>query len=773
MSNQILTVDDYSADNVAMLSFEEFCERMEAIPPWIHVPYDDGVRDWEQFQVIRNQEEVSAAQRYHYARVTEDEGERDVASVLPMFPIPKKVLRCSSVDVAALLYVAGSEVTGMTHTDVLRQVHDEILSHGLQPRKGVAAAPPVLVHAQEPQEDEDEEVEIVRDEDIGAMETNVSNALREILVEVGPAAWCNYVGSKFNYANIAKQGRRVSKQDIEAKRDTLSKIDQYTREAVLVFFKEFVEGALSVLCEDVMGSLSSERQTIVTCSQHVIDTAYSQYDFSCPVMQRVGVKTIQDTVDGKAVTVRVPQDVSSTVLSRLNVALKKRKLPTKMKDVVLRKCDVFGIYALLFHRAYRGDAGSTTVAKLPRGSFYYTKPRILTDQKGQLSFENSSLVVEMAFVEMTETFETTKASSAVSYLASVFPDKFDTDCTLRIRGGKKSLHVLDFYLYLVGYNPADNVAVGKSSTYHGFGLALQRARNLRSGTMLDNEYKNSYAFLKLGENYYVKYDGGLVTMLHVIAKAIAGESKRILLCLDKGGNALTFLGILSAILPSAGKQIKVFFPSGVPDVAEGFQSGSNPLVLNGGAPEYLAADADSSCLVWLCNPTSGNDYMRWGKVKETEEVAFTTLVNAAHEVYRLTTFATNANVSCVTSSFTVIYGDCPLPYDSFWGHDGTVYPIANSVTKKGFVPIGHAPHTSQRVVYYKTVGLRGIIRMTSPIEGFDEAKIDKWQVKECLAFSQNRFRMLACYTSAEIESLQLTRAVAIAPAKGTAATTEF
>jgi hypothetical protein len=774
MQNQIRVFDRYTPTAISKLTFEGFRDLMNELPPWLRFTTDEGVVDREDFQCKLNALELSARLDFHFPGEAVTEDMRDVAGILPPFFVPEFLKAMSQNDIVVLLHfgsVGEIDRDALLH-EIFAAIRNAERKSGdstvtpVSDEEPAANVPPTLPEAApaaagDPQDEDGDEEVIVRRKLISDIQTDISAVLGDVLSIVGPSVWCNYIGRTKELPNVLKQGKKASKADLEYYANVLHRMDVILKDQCLIFFKTNVEGAMAVLCEDVFGALSTERHFIQSASDFIVITTSSRFDFSCPVVERVAMR-------GKT-----PQDVSSSVRSKLNGVLEKTRVGTKLGQVVFRKCDIFGIFAMFFHRAYNGYPAGGKLPQLPPGSFYFNSPNLIVDLKGAIAYKEAALVISVPYVEMTETFAATKASSAISYLATIFGTKYNRSLTIKV--GENEHAVLDFYLQMVGYNPKENMIDDGLPTFHAFGMALQRARNLRKGTMMDKEFKRSYATLHLGENYNVKYDGMLASLLHALSQALSGKATHVLICLDKGKNATSVLSVISSIRPNfPEKQIRICFPSGVPDTAEGFQNGANPLVLASDFSLFVCRDeGKKSCLIWMCNPSSGNDYMNWGKVKETEEVSFSNLVENCSEIYRLTTFATSCHINCVVNTFRVVYGDVRNPYDSYMDIDGNVIPIQNMALKTSVVPIGHAPHTAQRLVYYRLDGTRGIVKMNPPITLCDEFKLDKWQVRETLAFSQNRYRLLASYRSDEIIALGLKRNPPVALSNRTAAATNF
>lgn len=241
------------------------------------------------------------------------------------------------------------------------------------------------------------------------------------------------------------------------------------------------------------------------------------------------------------------------------------------------------------------------------------------------------------------------------------------------------------------------------------------------------------------------------------------------------------MSLLNSIRQECDLDIKVYFPNGAPDNSDGFHQGTDPIIVTAYPGRYLTGvytgdeltRPKKSSLMWICNPANGNDYLNLGKVKDVESVVFSNLAKCAHDVYRIISFAASIQINAANESFRLLYGDVKSPYNHYWTESGEVVEIKNSVTGDVVVPIGHAPHTTQRLAYYRMKGDETVVRIVPPIVGTNMERLDKFQIKECLAFSQHRFQMLGGYCSEEIMSLGLKRAAQVLELNDTVASTDF
>lgn len=773
----------FSIESLAVMSRDAFDKLFSKYPNWIVVNGDD-------LMSARSDEEVAALKAFFPGG---DESASSRRDFLPPTPFPEELLIIPAADLAELLFSAEYKFRDWTHATVLdalwnhlQAVH-QTLSSVRDSTDGLVASlarssagftvsldgkdDSTSDEKAEDAEDDGAPTAIARRVKISQIHASADSTLKEVLDAVGPAVWCAWVGRSKELPAVARQGRRVTEEQIEKYQHVLQRLNTVSASACSIFFTAHVKGALQILLEDVFGALNNERSRIVDCDAFVVTTLVSRYDFSSPVVERLQIK------DKELI------DANSSTLAVFRAKVARVRIPQQLGDVVFTKPEVFGLFAMFFHRAYGGEKAQTGLEALPSGSFYYLNPQLVNDGKGTISLQNKVIVVTVPVVELSQNFQQHKASAAVAYLAGKYGPDYQPDLTISY--GNEQLDVADWYLQMVGYNPEDNLKVGSNTGFHGFGLALQRARNLRKGTMMDAEYKNSYAFLKLGANYFVKYDGTLCVVLHAVAKFVqqvdAGNVKRALVCLDKSANSLTVLSLLNSIRQERGLDLKVFFPNGCPENADGFHQGTDPIIITSYPGRYLTGDYDkdtlqqsvSSSLLWICNPANGNDYINLGKMKDVESVVFSNLAKCAHDVYRIVSFAASMQINAANGSFQLLYSDVRSPYTHYWTEDGKSIKIKNSVTGGVLVPIGHAPHTTQRLVYYKVKGDETVVRIVPPILGANMERLDKFQIKECLAFSQHRFQMLGAYESQEIMSLGLRRAAEILEQNDTVASTDF
>jgi hypothetical protein len=782
MSNKIQG-SNFTFEVLINLSRQAFDDVFAGYPAWIALNNEDVV-------TARSAEDAETLRPFFPSDSDADVARRDL---LPPLTFPAELLEIEPASLVDLLFDPDSVVGSLDHEYALDSLWNHIQA---QKRTAVVASEPSgrvasatsaqsggfhvaapaddssdVMEKQEEPEVDGAPIAVQRKAKIGEVHARADVTLKEVLDAVGPAVWCAWVGEHKELPEVAKQGKRVTKAQLDRFADQLARLNVVTPLACRVFFMEHVKGALRILLEDVFGALNNERSRVVECDGFYVTTLVSRYDFRSPVVERLQIKD------------RALLDANASTLAALRAKLTRAKIPQVIGNVTFSKEEVFGIFAMFFHRAYGGEKSQPGLDALPSGSFYYFNPQLINDGKGTMSLQNKVVVISVPVVELTQNFQQHKASAAVAYLAGKYGPDYAPKLVLKY--GEMEFDVIDWFMQMVGYNADDNLKVGNGTGFHGFGLALQRARNLRKNTMMDAEYKNSYAFLKLGANYFVKYDGTLCAVLHVVAKFAkqvdAGKVARALVCLDKCATSLTILSLLSSIRQERNLDIKVYFPNGSPENADGFHQGTDPIIVTSYPGRYLCgnyeneklADAKRSALIWMCNPTNGNDYISLGKVKDVEGVVFSSLVKCAHSVYRLISFSASIHINAAEGSFKLLYGDVKSPYTHYWTENGTAVQITNSFTDEIVVPIGHAPHTTQRLVYYEVQGDQTVVRINPPIVGKDMERLDKFQIKECLAFSQHRYQMLGAYQSDEIMSLGLTRAEQVLEQSDTVASTDF
>jgi hypothetical protein len=782
MSNKIQS-SNFTFDALIKLSRSQFDALFSTFPAWIAFNNGDVVTS-------RSSDDAEALRPFYPGESDADVARRDL--LIPI-ALPADLLEIEPAILVELLFDPGFSDGTWDHESVL----DSLWNHvQVQQPGSVTSSDPfdnddassgstsTTFHVAPPSdsfgfgEDKNEEPEhdgapiaVQRKAKIGQVHARADVTLKEVLDAVGPAVWCAWVGANKDLPEVARQGKRVTPEQLVKHGAQLARLNVVTPHACRVFFVEHVKGALKILLEDVFGALNNERTRIVSCDGFQVTTLVSRYDFHAPVVERLQIKD------------KVLLDAHSSTLAALRAKLVRVPVPQVIGKVTFSKEEVFGIFAMFFHRAYGGEKSQPGLDALPSGSFYYFNPQLINDGKGTMSLQNKVVVISVPVVELTQNFQQHKASAAVAYLAGKYGPDYNPQ--LVVKYGDVTFDVIDWFMQMVGYNAEENLKVGNSTVFHGFGLALQRARNLRKNTMMDAEYKNSYAFLKLGANYFVKYDGTLCAVLHVVArfaKQVSNqEVERALVCLDKSANSLTILSLLNSIRQERNLDIKVYFPNGTPENADGFHQGTDPIILTTYPNRYLCGNYDKevlvkathSSLIWMCNPANGNDYISLGKVKDVEGVVFSSLVKCAYNVYRLISFATSIHINAAENSFNLLYGDVESPYKHYWTESGAAVPIENCVTDTVLVPIGHAPHTTQRLAYYKVKGDETVVRINPPIVGKDMARLDKFQIKECLAFSQHRYQMLGAYESEEIMSLGLTRAEQVLEQSDTVASSDF
>jgi hypothetical protein len=572
-----------------------------------------------------------------------------------------------------------------------------------------------------------------------------NDQIRAIVTEVGALVWCKYVGTRFQIQAISNQGKGFNEANLQKHTLVLDKMcAQFTEDQLLSFYFVELKGAAANLIDDVFVDLSRNLAYVTRVANNLIYAANgSVYDFG-----ELDASVGNESAYG-------PNFVDSR-RGKLERCLTKYRIAQRYNEVKFSKTSLVGIYATLYHKGYKSykDGNFVVIA--------VHHPIIKTGSTG-LSLIESDRQYLIPYVELSLSFKNARASSAVGYVASEW-DKFGVP---QLLVGKTEVSILQMYVETVGYNPSQDKC--GYDAFVGFGLALQRARWLRESTMMDKEYKQTFQLVQLGDEFYENYDADVVRVLHLVAKFKKSDMKRMLIVLDSNNVASSIISMVSTI--RCDKLIKFMFLDDVPTNARSFTFSTDPLIIfKDGAVDWLRAE--SSLLCWLCMPSGGTDYFQFGKSKQQENIHYQALVGAAQRVQKLIAFSSRSfEIVCRPESFKFLTTDVVSPYSTYFTNTGKVINIENKYHGRVLVPLGHAPHTAQRIVEFE-VG-DGILRYTSPLLKNDRTKLQRAQVEETLAFSQNRWRMVACYVSEEILELGLKRVKQNFQATGSSTGVEF
>lgn len=290
--------------------------------------------------------------------------------------------------------------------------------------------------------------------------------------------------------------------------------------------------------------------------------------------------------------------------------------------------------------------------------------------------------------------------------------------------------------------------------HYAFQLALTRARESRTGTVLNDQYKSCFTLIELRKGEYVPYDPTYVRMFHILADVCRIHAKSNLV-IHLGSKAdIVLADYILEFCSSANQNVKFVSLGNCPNAYD----------------KYVATDADRDyVLVWLQNPANSNDYYI-PKMPEMPTSDFTFWESRATHVYKVVSFASKVTHSVERGSLRMIKSDVLLPCNKLLikttkGYD---YVEFNPTL---VVPIGHNPHTVQRIVYWQVGALRvavgaGCIKgnditnysdleYVSNCKNIELKALSKYQIVETMIMSQNRYTLFPVYSSAEIIALKL------------------
>jgi len=348
-----------------------------------------------------------------------------------------------------------------------------------------------------------------------------------------------------------------------------------------------------------------------------------------------------------------------------------------------------------------------------------------------------NVVVEK--LEVTEKYKASPATAQASSLITKLENRPLSGYVCIVGTDGTRMGPWQLFVSLCGHRAAERFP---------FHAALQRNRMFREHTYMNGHTKNAYALMKIADASWINYDPSYARMFHILADIKAADIKVAVIQVLSGFDVT----ILTYIRQVTDLEIFWFF-TGSDDTLPSLW---RPLLTCVDGGELVRSDTidrlmknvtrDGSIVpyafVWLDNPGDDNVYTPQPNAKKTENSLFVHLSSNASIVYQLTSFAI-ARTFLVKSAGSYLLGDVPLPYDGYITSTDKLVPL-----KGKFVPIGHAPHTTQRIYRY----VPGTFERAVGGQSSDHS-IDIYQVAETLAMSQGRLNLLPSYDSPAIVSL--------------------
>lgn len=322
-------------------------------------------------------------------------------------------------------------------------------------------------------------------------------------------------------------------------------------------------------------------------------------------------------------------------------------------------------------------------------------------------------------------------------------------------------------------------------------LKLENARSLRSGTIWDKDpYKSGFAFIDYGEGQIEQWNPEIVRMLHIAIdivnlrdsefcsrwnlnnieenKLVPVSDFQVVIAADFSGSssATAWVSLISK-LAEIFKDIPWYLQSlGEVNAAVQVQAWASKVV---GLGEIQAGKTkndeilDKVVYVRLDNPAGANDYQVNASQKKvgTIDASFDAYSKNFIRVYQLVSFSVINHVRCTPKSIRILKGDVAAPMLKVVRTDGSnklAYATWRDLYSgfgfagMGMVPVGHNPHTAQRVLVYDRAGDMVTVRC-----GYNStpSAAARWGVYESLACSIARFEPSVAYRSDSIRSYGL------------------
>jgi hypothetical protein len=362
-------------------------------------------------------------------------------------------------------------------------------------------------------------------------------------------------------------------------------------------------------------------------------------------------------------------------------------------------------------------------------------------------------------------FKTSDPHNKVAYLANLLGK--DENTSLMVYRDSSCSTVLctplKFWYKMVGVAVYDDP---KKSTptqrTYSLLVALEMARRVRANTHLDSTFKSCFFLVDLGNNRFVRYTPELVRMLHIFAD-VDDESVNLVILGSATEAAIVeeYLIQLAVVKKCKIKvHVSVSSTTSVHSLTGHKQTYVNMHVKHAdGSPLYCkSAEFESlvklNCnVMYLLNPTDANTYISWAKPETKFPGWYGTIMSSRGMIYHLVSFARSVKYTTSGENATVLKTDVPLPWKHVYDQNGGIIDKYTSYLADKTVPLGHNPHTSQRILRYQG----GVGDCVTKVWGgnYKEGKNAEYQVVETVAMSQNRNRLIPIYRSDKIAGLNL------------------
>lgn len=693
-----------------------------SIPPPPHLTVEGG----DSIDVVANDQwmEVYAAQSRQQCGYSGGN-----MRFMPIGPMPEEILRAR--DPTSLLYLG--ETTTVDDEDYTFQMFAKsyigIFGSPISPGNEAAKLSKFLNEAK------DELVRLVADEDVeydAVVSLNTvlvlaADALSTHFKEVGYKVFisllyhCSGLTTQIKFAECV----HVTDAQIRAYKDLLTRYKIQKADCV-AFYKANCGSVLQTVRQNFINDM--RQSVVVSCDKHTVTNSESVYNFSSLAFFVHSVKVPPPRLEGKL-----------TTLSMSKLAFDARKL-TRVGKVVLSVVDQYAMYCAIW-----------VAAEVVEDQRVFVFKGAALDTGLKEKIVNHDITVRLrSIAALPDEFYKASKEMQVSYLVRAMSEGDLDIMSPYLNVG--SLRFNPYNLYL------DVVSVKDEK--HAEMLALERARLFRAGTVMDGLCASAYLYLQLSSDQdnprFVKYSPELARALHICAYLRRIQCKHVLWVIQPS----EFNTIVDKLVQFSEKysiECKVSFSTlSIPDGVNTVMN-KNVLLSHANSMDWLKRN--NGVLVWLQNPKN-NDYLTFSQPTDTISVTYSNYVASAQRVVKLIGWGHRENYLHGLregDNLEILRSDVKMPYSTYYAEEvpasggGKVFVAKSLPGQDHVVPIGHAPHTAQRIITY-VVGSHKSVLVGAP---HGAERLNRYQVYETIAMSQRRDRMIACYSSAEIQELNL------------------
>jgi hypothetical protein len=540
--------------------------------------------------------------------------------------------------------------------------------------------------------------------------------------------FCYFLGTKYGIAAALKiVGSTFKLPDDEYNR-MYGATTHITETAAKAFFRKNCSTAMSQLSEDAFSRCL--REVILNWDGHLIETDVATYHLGNGAPYRV-VKGGQDARQA------IDRNVGEMGLN------------ARIGDLTMDGVAQASMWAAIIIKA--------TKLTTEKPYFMMTNYSLQKSESRPIALIDNEVRVAVSRVSaIPGAYERVSKPSQVAYLATVL----GADKTCVPSFNVSGISHLPFSIYV------GTCGVNESEGDYGVPLALTRARAFRKGTLFDDKvaaYKNGFFLMRLSKDSsnVIRYDPDLARCLHVLSDICRTVAKMGM----KKATVMWWLsstqsvGVIREMLLQTKTDCEFthvfeFDGAEAPSCTAFWNTPSSTVVFSNVGAERFLLEAINGFLVRLVNPGQQNDYLNFSKQRNTVDATFSSqclrMPREYQSIYYLVNSCVKTVVQCDKTTIEAVKGDFQLPYDTYFTTQGRKKAVAPP-KQRGFVPIGHRPHSPLRIKKYAP----GNDTVVICVDWASPASVAKSQLVESLVMSQNRYRVWSCYESPEIMELGL------------------